>query len=107
MREADVQTLIRIWCGRNGFLCFRCNAGSVVTQDGKVFRTGLPSGFSDLIILHHGTVLFCEVKSQAGRLREDQKAFREAVEAHGYEYLVARSVEDVSQAVSAYDSHRK
>lgn len=102
-RERDVQNLIRLWCGSRGYLCFRANAGGVVTEDGKAFRTGLPNGFSDLMVLHHRTVSFVEVKSPTGRLRDDQRAFMEAVRSHGYEYLVARSVSDMDEAEKAWE----
>ena len=55
------------------------------------------------MVLHHGTVSFVEVKSPTGRLREDQRAFMEAVRQHGYEYLVVRSVSDMEEAEKAWE----
>lgn len=86
---------IRLWCGQNDILCFRCNVGKVQCIDGTWFDTGLPEGFSDLLILDNGIAYFCEVKTKSGKQREGQIAFQNAVEKHGFIYFVARSVDDV------------
>ena len=97
-REHNIQNEIRIWCGQNNYLCFRCNVGKVRTIDGGWFDTGLPNGFSDLLILGtHGDIYFCECKTLKGRQRDDQIAFQKAVESRGFTYFVARSVEDVKK----------
>ena len=94
--ERDVQNAIRAYLGSRGVACFRCNVGRVRTADGRFFDTGLPEGFPDLIALPgNGRIVFVEVKTLTGRLREAQKRFREWATAHGYEYIVARSVADV------------
>lgn len=95
MKEHNIQNLIRIWCGQHDILCFRCNVGRVRTDTGQWFDTGLPNGFSDLIILYNKTIYFCEVKTLKGRQREDQINFMNEVRSRGYNYFVARSVEDV------------
>lgn len=100
MRESAIQNEIRLWCGERGYPCFRCNVGRVKTVDGRWFDTGLPEGFPDLMILAKRTVFFCEVKTKVGRQREAQKAFQKAVEALGYTYVVARSVDDVAKALT-------
>lgn len=99
IREHNIQNEIRLWCGQNNLLCFRCNVGRVKTIDGKWFDTGLPEGFSDLIILANGTIYFCECKTKTGKQREDQIKFMNIVRKHGYNYFVARSVEDVRNAI--------
>ena len=94
--ERDVQNAIRAYLGTKGIACFRCNVGRVRTADGRFFDTGLPEGFPDLIALPgNGCIVFVEVKSKTGRLRDAQKRFREWATAKGYRYVVARSVEDV------------
>ena len=100
LREHNIQNEIRLWCGRNNILCFRCNVGRVRTADGKWFDTGLPEGFSDLIILANNTIYFCEVKNAHGRQREDQKRFQAIVESHGYKYILARTVNDVEEVIT-------
>lgn len=94
-REHNVQNDIRLWCGINDIPCFRCNVGRVLTADGKYFDTGLPNGFSDLILLYNHTIVFVECKNAKGKQREDQIHFMEYVRSYGYKYILARSVEDV------------
>lgn len=99
MREHNIQNDIRAWCGEHGLLCFRCNVGKVQCIDGTWFDTGLPDGFSDLIILANRTIYFCEVKTRYGYQRQCQKDFENTVTAAGYTYFVARSIDDVSKII--------
>lgn len=94
-KEHNIQNAIRLWCGENDILCFRCNVGKVQTIYGDWFDTGLPEGFSDLIILDNGTIYFCECKTLIGKQRQAQIDFQRTVESHGYKYFVARSIADV------------
>lgn len=98
-REHNIQNDIRAWCGEHNMLCFRCNVGKVQCIDGSWFDTGLPNGFSDLIILANQTIYFVEVKTKYGQQREDQINFQRTVESRGYKYIVARSILDVSSAI--------
>ena len=98
-REHNIQNDIRAWCGEHGYLCFRCNVGKVQCIDGTWFDTGLPDGFSDLIILANRTIYFCEVKTRYGKQREDQIRFERTVTNHGYTYFVARSIDDVERII--------
>ena len=96
MLEHKIMNEIRIWCGKNGYLCFRCNVGRVKMESGAWFDTGLPSGFSDLLILgNHGDIYFCEVKAGKGKQRPDQINFQKIVEERGFKYILAYSVEEV------------
>lgn len=88
---------IRLWCGEHNILCFRCNVGRVRAMDGTWFDTGLPEGFSDLLILHEGRCIFCEVKAPDGKQRQAQIQFQKVVEEQGFLYIVAKSIEDVSK----------
>ena len=93
--EHNIQNAIRLWCGEHNYLVFRCNVGKVKTADGRFFDTGLPPGFSDLIILANNTIYFVEVKTRIGKQRQDQIDFMNIVRSHGYTYIVARKVKDV------------
>ena len=97
--EHNIQNSIRLWCGENDILCFRCNVGRFKKIDGTWFDTGLPPGFSDLIILTNGTIYFCECKTLKGKQRLDQENFERIIKAHGYKYFIARSIEDVKEAL--------
>lgn len=94
IREHNIQNEIRLWCGQHGLLCFRCNVGKVQCIDGTWFDTGLPEGFSDLIVLANKTIYFIEVKTKTGQQRKAQIQFQKIVTERGYTYIVARSVED-------------
>ena len=98
-REHNIQNLIRLWCGENNIPCFRCNVGKVKMANGRWFDTGLPEGFSDLIILYNHTIYFVECKNCKGKQREDQIKFQRYIESYGYKYFIARSVEDVKNGL--------
>ena len=93
--EQRIMNQIMMWCGKHNILCFRCNVGKVKTETGYWFDTGLPNGFSDLILLTNQTIYFCEVKTLKGKQREDQINFMNQVRSRGYTYFVARSINDI------------
>ena len=55
-------------------------------------------GVSDIIVLAHATVVFIECKTTKGKQSEVQKQFQADVERHGYQYILATSVDDVIAA---------
>lgn len=63
---------------------------------------GVHAGFSDLIVISSGQVLFLEVKSAAGRLSGPQEAFRDAVQGQGLPWALVRSVDDVVAALRVH-----
>ena len=63
---------------------------------------GVHAGFADLTVLSEGRVLFLELKSQKGRLRADQEAFRDAVLAQGFGWVLVRSLDDALGALADY-----
>ena len=93
--EHAIMNTIMLWCGQHDILCFRANVGTVKTVNGYYFDTGLPEGFSDLIILYNKTIYFCEVKTKTGKQRQSQINFMNQVRERGYTYFVARSVDDI------------
>ena len=60
-------------------------------QQGPLCRRGFP----DLTAIRDGRTIYIECKTATGRLSAHQEAFRDAIEAHGAEYIVARCLEDV------------
>lgn len=98
--EHAIQNEIRLWLGQHGYLAFRCNVGSVRTASGGIFNTGLPNGFSDLLVFDSsGHTIFIEVKSATGKQRPDQAKFQAIIESRGFKYIIARSVEDVASSL--------
>ena len=61
---------------------------------------GVHAGFADLIVICGGRVLFLEVKSETGRLRKSQEAFRDIVCAQGFGWALVRSVDDALNALA-------
>lgn len=61
---------------------------------------GVHAGFPDLIVICGGRVLFLEVKSETGRLRKSQAAFRDTVCAQGFGWALVRSVDDALGALA-------
>lgn len=98
--EHRIMNEIRLWCGQNDILCFRCNVGRVKLPNGYYFDTGLPEGFPDLLILHKGVTYYAEVKTLTGKQRQDQIDFQRILESRGFIYKVVRSVNDVKQMLN-------
>lgn len=63
---------------------------------------GVLAGFSDLIIIASGNVLFVEVKTKNGRQSELQKKFQSDVERLGFQYSVCRSLQDFQITVEKW-----
>ena len=61
---------------------------------------GVHPGFADLIVLCDGRVLFLELKSLKGRLSPAQEAFRDAVLALGFGWVLVRSLDDALGALA-------
>lgn len=109
--EADIQRQIVI------FLRAVLPAGSIVHHcaneaagGGEAARKrqsvlagmGVHAGFSDLLVISVGRVLFLEVKSATGRLSGPQAAFRNAVQGQGLPWALVRSLDDVVAALRAH-----
>ena len=122
LSEHDIQSQIRITISQNK-LCtsFRCNLAQGYTGDKIIknadrsikiinprpFNTGLPKGFSDLLIItpiiitaemigqRFARAGFLEIKTATGRPTKDQLNFIEQMQMLGARAGVARSVEDV------------
>lgn len=72
----------------------RNNVGRFYTANGYPIAVGVP-GMADLTLFADGgKTIFVEVKTSTGRLSDQQKRFKKAVEELGFEYLVIRSKEE-------------
>ncbi len=99
MKEKDVQhAILRTFGTLPRLRIWRANTG--VARIGKrVVRFGVP-GQADLTgILPDGRRLEVEVKSPTGRQTRDQKNFQRMIEKFNGIYVLARSVEDVWNAL--------
>lgn len=75
---------------------FRVNVGSGKTVDGRFFKTGVPSGFSDLFGVRKsdGKAVFIEVKTPKGRPTDKQLNFINQMKNHGAVAGICRSAEE-------------
>lgn len=82
------------------------NGGRRNLREAARFKAmGTRAGFPDLILLlptklHHA--LFIEMKTATGRQQPTQKVFQKKVEAHGYKYIIVRSIEQFIEEVKKY-----
>lgn len=102
MREADIQQAIRLALGREtDLVLWRNTVGVGTMDDGSKQRFGLAIGSSDLIgiLAPRGRFVALEVKSQKGRVRDEQSLFLSLVRARGGFAAVVRSVDDARAAL--------
>lgn len=92
-KETKIQNDIRVELSKVGIVV-RNNVGRFYTSSGFPIAVGVP-GMADLTLLAQGgKTIFIEVKTPTGKLSEQQKRFKEAVERLGFEYIVMRSKEE-------------
>jgi hypothetical protein len=82
-----------------GWLTFKCAAG-MVRSERRMIVYGT-AGAPDLVAVKGQQYLLVEIKAGHDRLQPSQLTFQAAVAAVKGNYIVARSVEDVLQAVEA------
>lgn len=62
---------------------------------------GLTAGVSDtILILPNGKLIFCEFKDAKGVQSEKQKEFEKQVQAHGFDYILIRTLDDFKNQIS-------
>lgn len=102
MTEKQLQNLILLtFATRRDMRLWRANTGVARIGD-RVVRFGVP-GQADLTgILPGGVRLEIECKSAIGKQREEQKFYQAMIERFGGVYVIARSVDDVWDAIGGY-----
>ena len=111
--EQQIQQHIRIACSTGATRLFRNNTGTLRDQHGRPVSFGLCKGSADLIgyrtititpdMVGQQVAVFAsiEVKAPTGRIRPEQQAWLETVQAAGGIAGVARSVEDALRIMTA------
>lgn len=85
---------IQAICGENGIICFDVNVGRVELLKGGWFDSGLPQGFSDLLLFYgKGKVAFLEAKIKPNKPSKAQVDFINLMKSRGYLAGVVYSVE--------------
>lgn len=100
MTEHDLQNLIRLELTKLGWLTFRINVGKVKMFDGRWFDTGLPPGFSDLIALKDGKLVFIEVKAKNGKPSIKQLNFIEQMKKNGFIAGIVYNIDDLWRLIN-------
>jgi hypothetical protein len=77
-----------------GCMAWRQNTGTYRTMDGKRVVKVSANGVADIMGVYWGKAIAVETKTANGTLRVSQKRFRNAFEAAGGVYIVARSPEE-------------
>jgi hypothetical protein len=90
-----VQKILESFINRRDVLAWQNSTGFAFTPTGHPVKYGLV-GSPDIFLIKEGKLICIEVKTGNGRLSDMQKHFRYKVTELGVEYIVARSVEDVS-----------
>jgi hypothetical protein len=90
LTEAEVLTQVKTYLQATGWLVMRIHQS-----------LGSQRGLPDLICLKNGVTIYIECKSQRARakLSRHQEIMRQEIERHGGTYILARSVEDVEEAI--------
>jgi hypothetical protein len=103
VRECDVQRAIVEYLRLMGFVVFsvpnELAGANAQIRMRRYVATGLLSGVSDLIAWVGDRTLYLEVKTQKGRLNDNQKWFASMCNKYGREYHVVRSVDDVERII--------
>ena len=112
--EQSIQQHIRIACSTGNTRLWRNNTGTLRDANGRPVQFGLCKGSADLIgyrtititpdMVGQQVAVFTsiEVKTPTGRIRPEQQAWLETVQAAGGIAGVARSVEDALRIMTAH-----
>lgn len=101
--ETKLQDAIRAELSKAGIVR-RNNVGTFLTVNGNPINIGLP-GEADLTLFQRGgKTVFIEVKTPTGRQSKQQRAFQKRVEELGFEYIIARNLEDIKRLVEEVEN---
>lgn len=96
--ESEIQKSIVVWFRAHYpryIIAAIPNGGYRNAREAAIMKSeGVLAGFSDLIVIAQGKILFVEIKTAKGKQSERQKYFQKSVEALGFPYAVCRSLAD-------------
>ena len=89
---------IRLVCGEHDIIAWKVNVGSVLTADGTMFSTGLPTGFPDLVLLGRGgRIMFVETKIHPRKPTQVQLDLHAELRSRGFTVAVIYSIAEFMQ----------
>jgi len=96
--EKDIKRQVLDYLDATRIFYHRNNTGAFKNDKGGFFKFGAV-GSPDIICVIKGTYLGIELKGTGGTQSEEQKKFQTRLEAAGGKYILARSSEDVEEAI--------
>ncbi len=103
--ETQILCAILDYLAARRILGFRMNTGQMVQERGgrkRVIKFGV-IGMADVLAFPDARVLWIETKTRTGKQSPFQRSFQAQVERAGHRYIVARSIEDVRDALARKD----
>jgi hypothetical protein len=100
MKESELQKSILDYLAWKRIFHYRNNSGAFVDSQKHFYRFGA-LGNPDIICVINGQYVGIEVKAPKGKQSEHQKEFQKRLEAEGGRYLLAYSLDDVINFLSA------
>ena len=98
--EKILSKQIQAVCGENNIICFDVNVGGGQLITGSYFRTGLPRGFSDLLLFtSNGKTAFIETKIKSRKPTQEQINFINTMKKRGF---IAGVVYDINDFINNY-----
>ena len=96
--EKILSKQIQAVCGENNIICFDVNVGGGQLITGSYFRTGLPRGFSDLLLFtSNGKTAFIETKIKPRKPTQEQINFINSMYKRGF---IAGFVYDINDYIN-------
>ncbi len=99
LKEKDIENQILAWLWSKRIFAWKNQSVGVFDRKRNVYRKSTNpfhiKGASDILGVYNGRFLAIEVKSDSGKLSDNQKEFLERINSYGGIAFVARSVEDV------------
>ena len=93
MKETDLQKQCNEYLRENGILFYHRQKGRSHKQ------TAQSAGLPDLLVWNNHCFAFIELKTDVGRLSEDQEEFAVKASRAGFKLWIARSFEDFLEAL--------
>lgn len=84
------------------------NTGAIIKRDGKTFfgrNRNKQLGVADILGVYKGVPIAIEVKSETGKVREEQENWLLEWAKNGGAYCIARSVDHVDQFIGSLEVH--